>query len=71
MSAPLRVTVDPVNHTAWVAGWKGGDYVTQAGGKPFWVGSRRAWATTISIAADVVAMAERDGRAVVYREVTS
>lgn len=65
-AAPLRVEVDPVNHVGRVAGWRAREYVVAAGGRPRWSHISRVWMTSEKIAADVVAMAEFDGRAVTF-----
>lgn len=58
----LTIEIDGINHAAWVRGWKAGALVVACGGRPSYSRTRRAWATSESVARDVVAMAEHDGR---------
>lgn len=65
----IHVVIDPVNHSAFVAGWKARELVVSCGGRPLWSRLRRAWSTSEQTAIDVLAMAERDGLAVRYERV--
>lgn len=62
----LRVEIDPVNHSAFVSGFKPYEYIVKAGGRPLYSRRRKAWSTSEKTARDVLAMAEYDGLAVQY-----
>lgn len=62
--ALIEISIDSVNHSAFVKGWKAYDLILACGGRPLWSRRRRMWATSEQTAADVLAMAERDGLAV-------
>lgn len=65
----ITVVIDPVNHAAFVSGWKARELVMSCGGRPLWSRRRRSWSTSESTAIDVLAMAERDGLAVRYERI--
>ncbi len=62
----LRVSADPVNAVAYVAGPGAGKLIEQAGGTLMWSARRKAWATSVRIAVDVLAQADHEGRLVTY-----
>lgn len=62
----IKVVVEPVNHAAWVSGWKAYELIVGCGGRPIWSRRRKAWSTSEHTAVDVLAMAELDGYAVQY-----
>ncbi len=66
----LRVTVDPLNHSATVAGWQAKEFIEECGGRPIWSRTRKAWCTSESIASDVLALAQAEGRRVTFTEQT-
>jgi hypothetical protein len=65
----ITVVIDPVNHAAFVSGWKARELVETCGGRPLWSRRRRAWSTSEQTATDVLALADRDGLAVRYERV--
>jgi hypothetical protein len=65
----IYVSIDPVNHAAFVSGWKARELVATCGGRPLWSRNRRAWSTSEATAKDVLAMAESDGFAVRYERI--
>lgn len=67
---PLWVELDPVNHVAFVRGFNAKQAIQTAGDeRPQWLRNRRAWVTRERFTADLVAMAEHDGRRVYYSEI--
>jgi hypothetical protein len=71
MSRPwIHVQVDPVNHAGFVSGHGSRALIVSCGGKPQWSRRRKAWCTSESIALDVLALAEHEGYAVDYTQVT-
>lgn len=66
----ISVVIDPVNHTAFVGGWRAKELVEACGGRPLWSRRRRSWSTSEATAIDVLALAERDGLAVRYERVS-
>ena len=65
----VSVVIDPVNHAAFVGGWKARELVVACGGRPLWSRRRQSWSTSEKTAIDVLAMAERDGLAVRYERI--
>lgn len=65
----ISVAIDPVNHSAFVGGWKARDLIISCGGRPMWSRQRRSWSTSEQTAIDVLAMAEIDGFAVRYERI--
>ena len=66
----IRVSSDPVNHAGFVSGWGSRDMIVACGGRPMWARHRKAWATSESIALDVLAMAEHEGYSVEFATVS-
>lgn len=60
----IRVTIE--GKTGYVAGPNTKSLIEQCGGRPMWIGRRKAWATRASTATDVLALAELDGYAISY-----
>ncbi|NRQ51555.1 hypothetical protein [Aeromicrobium stalagmiti] len=62
----IKVEIDPVNHSAFVSGWKAKSYIEQCGGRPLYSRRRKAWSTSENTARDVLALADHDGCGIHY-----
>ena len=65
---PLKVTIDPVNHSGFVAGFHARRLIDEAGGRPLWSRRRSCWSTSEKTARDVIARAEAERIPVVLTE---
>lgn len=57
----VTVSINVATKTGYVSGG-GKDLVEKAGGKLYWLPTRRVWSTTAAIASDILAIAESEGR---------
>jgi len=65
----VSITTDSVNHAGWVGGSGSRQLVVRCGGRPQWSASRQAWATSESIAADVLALCDHRNIPVLYTRI--
>ncbi|MDO9378928.1 MAG: hypothetical protein Q7T56_08755 [Nocardioidaceae bacterium] len=62
----LRVVIVPEKGLAFVQGPGARELIEEAGGRAFWLGTKRAWSTSPAVAGDVLALAQLGRLAVAY-----
>ncbi|MFY0406910.1 hypothetical protein [Solicola sp. PLA-1-18] len=62
----ISIEIEPGSAVAWVQGQNVKPLIEQAGGRPLWSATRRAWNTSADVGRDLLAVAEHAGYAVAF-----